>query len=134
MKIYYTNINRINEEIEDFVIAKNKIEKPLIESGELEKKMTIQEFINYIDFTNNVFMVNDKENSVIPFEIKEINKDELVVAFSSTCNDEEINEFKSKLDQIGFNLSKLTKHTPIDLLTDNFTKGSYFILNGEFYT
>ena len=44
MNIYFCNINNINENVEDFVIAKNKIERPLIEREELERKMSIKEF------------------------------------------------------------------------------------------
>jgi hypothetical protein len=61
MNVYFCNINRINEEVDNFVIAKNKIEQPLIDEEKLEKKMSIQEFLNYIDLTNNIFMANARE-------------------------------------------------------------------------
>ena len=51
MNIFYSNINKFNEEIEDFVIAKNKIEKQLIEEEKIEKKMSITEFMEYINLS-----------------------------------------------------------------------------------
>lgn len=135
MKTYYSNINKFNEEIEDFVIAKNKIEKPLIENEEIEKKMTITEFISYINLKNNVYCTNDEDKSVIPFEIKKPNKEELVIIYSSIASDNINNEFKKELEKIDFDLSKLNKISELDILngTIDLTTRNYFILNGDFY-
>jgi len=135
MKAYYSNINKFNEEIEDFVIAKNKIEKPLIENEKIEKKMTISEFIDYVDLKNNVYCASDKDKSVIPFEIIKPNDDEIVIVYSSTAKDDIDNEFKKDLQKIEFDLSRLNKISQLDILngTIDLSAINYFILNGDFY-
>ena len=135
MKIYYSNINKFNEEIEDFVIAKNKIETPLIENEEIKNKMTITEFISYINLKNNVYCSNDKDKSVIPFEIRKPNIGELVIIYSSTASDNINNEFKKDLEKIEFDLSRLNKVSELDILngTIDLSSQNYFIINGDFY-
>ena len=135
MNIYYSNINRFNEEIEDFVIAKTKIEQPLIESEKIKKKMSITEFIEYIDLTNNVYCVANKEHSVIPFVINKPTNNDLVVLYSSTCENKYIDEFKKDLERINFNLSKLKSISQLDILNNiiDLNKQNYFIINQQFY-
>ena len=135
MNVYYSNINNFNEEIEEFVIAKNKIEQPLIDSEKIEKKMSIKEFIDYIDLSKSVYLLNDKENSVIPFNIQNPTENDIVVIYSSTIKDDKlIEDFKNNLKRIDFDLSKLTKHSQLDLLNGNFQDNQYFIINNEFYS
>lgn len=135
MKIYYSNINNFNEEIEDFVIAKAKIEAPLIESGEIEKKMSITKFIDYINLSKNIYLLNDKAKSVIPFEIRKPNDEDLVIIFSSTANEEKTNQFKDDLKKIDYDLSKLEHIEQLDLINGNvdLSARNYFMINGEFY-
>jgi len=135
MKAYYTNINSFNEEIEDFVIAKNKIESHLIENGQIEKKMSIKEFFDYIDLSNSIFMFNDKDNNVIAFNIYPTEqKDEYVVVFSSSLtNNKLIDEFKLSLANIKYNLSNLKHYTQLDLLNGILSDKRCFIINNEFY-
>ena len=135
MKAYYTNINSFNEEIEDFVIAKNKIESHLIENGQIEKKMSIKEFFDYIDLSNSIFMFNDKDNNVIAFNIYPTEqKDEYVVVFSSSLtNDKLINEFKLSLANIKYDLNSLKHYTQLDLLNGVLSDKRCFIINNEFY-
>ena len=135
MNIYYSNINKFNEEIEEFVIAKGKIEKPLLDCGQIEKKMSITEFIDFINLSNKIYMVNDKKQSVIPFEIKNPNKDDIIVLYSSNADEENENQFKKDLEKINFNISKLEHISQLDILngTKDLTRKNYFIINGEFY-
>ena len=135
MKAYYTNINSFNEEIEDFVIAKNKIESHLIENGQIEKKMSIKEFFDYIDLSNSIFMFNDKDNNVIAFNIYPTEqKDEYVVVFSSSLtNDKLIDEFKLSLANIKYDLNSLKHYTQLDLLNGVLSDKRCFIINNEFY-
>lgn len=135
MNIYYSNINKFNEEIEDFVIAKSKIEKPLIDSGKIEKKMSITEFIEYINLSNNVYCVSNKERSVIPFEIKQPSKNDLIVVYSSTCEDKYNDQFKKDLTNINFDLKNLNHIDQLDILNGSIDLNinNYFIINGEFY-
>lgn len=135
MNIYYSNINKFNEEIEDFVIAKGKIEKPLIDSEKIEKKMSITEFIDYINLSDKVYCVANKEHSVIPFDIRQPSKNDLVIMYSSTCEDKYNDQFKKDLSKINFDLKSLNHISQLDILNGSIdlNTNNYFIINGEFY-
>lgn len=134
MEIYYTNINRINEEVEDFVIAKNKIEKPLIDNEEIEKKMSIKEFIEYANLSYS-FIINDKQMNPIAFNIFNPNKDIFVIVYSTTIEESKINIFKTALQNISYDISKLIHVDQLDIINGNFdlNTSNYFIIDNEFY-
>lgn len=134
MNIYFCNINRINEEVEDFVIAKNKIEKPLIVEEKLEKKMTIQEFIDFVNLTEKIFMVNDNNNTSIPFNIYKPTKNEIVVIYSyNDKDDNKIKIFKQNLENKNFDLESLTPLSHIDILQGKVGNESYYIIKNQFF-
>jgi len=131
MKIYYCNINKINENVEDFVIAKNKIEMDLIEEEKIEKKMTISEFLNYVNLQHSIFAINEKTLIVIPFQITKLENKDIVIIYSSSTNEEHENEFKDKLKSINYDVTKLNKIDELQMLENTFEK--YFIINNQFY-
>ena len=134
MNIYFCNINRINEEVEDFVIAKNKIEQPLIDNEELEKKMSIKEFIDFIDLTKKIFVSNDDANVSIPFNIYNPSKDNIVIIYSLDNNIEKYTKiFKDALYNIKYDVSNLKELTQLEILEGATQNKSYFIVNNEFY-
>jgi len=134
MNTYFCNINRINEEVEDFVIAKNKIEAPLIEEEKLEKKMSIQEFLNYIDLSKNIFMCNDKSNISIPFSISYPSNNDIVIIYSLDTQIEKYTKlFKDNLSKINYNLDSLTKLSELEIFEGVTTDKPYYIINNNFY-
>lgn len=134
MNVYFCNINRINEEVDNFVIAKNKIEQPLIDNEELEKKMSIQEFLNYINLTNNIFMANDAYNTAIPFNIYKPTEENIVIIYALEKNIDNVEEsFKDALKNIKYNLSNLKELTQIEILEGATQDKCYYIINNEFY-
>ena len=133
MNTYFCNINRINEEVEDFVIAKNKIEKPLIEDEKIEKKMSIQEFLNYIDLSKNIFMINDEFNISIPFLISKPSKDDIVIIYSLDSPIEKYDQiFKDNLQKINYNLDSLIELSANEIF-EGIIKDHYYIINNNFY-
>ena len=60
MNIFVSNINNLNEDIENFVIVKKKIEDYMIEQNIIEKKNNVKEYINQLSLQNNIFMMNNK--------------------------------------------------------------------------
>ena len=54
MKTYWCNISKINEDIDSFVIAKNKIESDLIDCNTISGKMSIKDFLGYFDLTHKI--------------------------------------------------------------------------------
>jgi len=132
MKAFYCNINKINENVDDFVIAKNKIEEPLIKQNKISKKMSIKEFLDYIDLTKNIFMFNNSTNDVIPFDIYYRDPLEVIIVISSNCSEKQENIFKDKLESINFNLDRLKEITQLDMLQQQI-KSEYFLINNKFY-
>lgn len=133
MNIYFCNINRINEEVEDFVIAKNKIEKPLLESEQLEKKMSIQEFLDYIDLTKNIFMSNDGSNISIPFSIYNPSEKDIVIIYSLDSKiDKYTKLFKENLEKINYDIKNLKEISQLEILQGITSDKSYYIINNQF--
>ena len=133
MNIYFCNINRINEEVEDFVIAKNKIEKPLLESEQLEKKMSIQEFLDYIDLTKNIFMSNDGSNISIPFSIYNPSEKDIVIIYSLDSKiDKYTKLFKENLEKINYDIKNLKKISQLEILQGITSDKPYYIINNQF--
>ena len=134
MNIYFCNISKINEEVEDFVIAKNKIEKPLIESEQLEKKMSIQEFLDFIDLTKTILMFNDESNLTIPFSLTKTTEDNIVVIYAyDGRNTKYVDLFKEKMKEINYNISTLKEISQIDILQGITTNKPYFVVDNKFY-
>ena len=134
MNTYFCNINRINEEVEDFVIAKNKIEAPLIEEEKIEKKMSIQEFLDFIDLSQNIFMCNDESNMSIPFTISYPSKDDIVIIYSLDTQIEKYTKiFKDNLSKINYNLNSLKQLTQLEVFEGKITNKPYYILHNDFY-
>ena len=131
MKIYYCNINKINENVEDFVIAKNKIEMDLIEEEKIEKKMTISEFLSYVNLQYSIFAINEKTLIVIPFQITKLENKDIVIIYSSSTTEEYENKLKEKLKSINYDLTKLNKIDELQMLENTFEK--YFIIDNQFY-
>ena len=134
MNIYFCNINRINEEVEDFVIAKNKIEKPLLESEQLEKKMSIQEFLDYIDLTKNIFMSNDGSNISIPFSIYNPSEKDIVIIYSLDSKiDKYTKLFKENLEKINYDIKNLKEISQLEILQGITSDKPYYIINNQFH-
>lgn len=131
MKVFYSNINKINEDVESFVIAKNKIEKLLIEEEKLEAKQSIKDFLNMAEI-NKVF-VSSKSSTMatVAFTIYK-NEDEIIILFSSQ-DEVAIDEFKEIIKSIDYDITKLIHYNQYEMTLDKLTNNPYFIINNEFY-
>lgn len=99
----FINIGKLYE-IDDFILAKMEIEKYLLETGKIEKKMSLPEYITYLDLAKVVYV---SEQGVTPFSFKEINGEEYVhyTSESDNLNLEEftkiVNKYKTnKIEQV----------------------------------
>lgn len=131
MKVFYSNINKMNEDIESFVIAKNKIEKILIEEEKIEAKQSIKDFLNMAEI-NKVFVSSKTPTmATIAFTIyKNENDDEMTILYSST-NEIAEKEFKEIIKYIRYNLNNLVSYTEYDI--DKLNNNPYFIIDNKFY-
>ena len=132
MKAYFANINKINEDVESFVIVKSKIENKLIEDEEIEKKMTIHDFLRYINLSSCIFVPYTKDQVYpIAFSIYKLEKD-IAIPYSSS-DDIGIDEFKIILEKINYDIKILIKVPQEDFLNGKMNNKSYFIINNEIY-
>lgn len=131
MKVFYSNINKMNEDIESFVIAKNKIEKILIEEEKIEVKQSIKDFLNMVEI-NKVFVSSKTPTmATIAFTMyKNENDDEMTILYSST-NEIAEKEFKEIIKYIKYNLNNLVSYTEYDI--DKLNNNPYFIMDNKFY-
>ena len=131
MKVFYSNINKMNEDIESFVIAKNKIEKILIEEEKIEAKQSIKDFLNMVEI-NKVFVSSKTPTmATIAFTMyKNENDDEMTILYSST-NEIAEKEFKEIIKYIKYNLNNLVSYTEYDI--EKLNNNPYFIMDNKFY-
>jgi len=122
----YIAINMIGDYPEDFLMAKVDVEHHLIETGEIENRMRLDEFIIYLNIQNTIYMKGQKS---IAFRIISGEKDDYVF-YSLLDNDEELfDSFVKKLESLKFNLSGLTKVEPIELIQMDLSSMEVFMIN-----
>ena len=124
----YISINSIGDYPEDFLIAKVDVERHLIETEAIEKRMKLEEFIIYLNIQNTIYMKGQKS---IAFSIQQGQSDKYV--FYSLLDQDENGElfesFKKKLEHLKYNLSSLNKIDNMDLLNMDLTKEELFMFN-----
>lgn len=132
MNIFISNINNLNEDIENFVIVKKKIEDYMIEQNIIEKKNNVQQYINQLSLQNNIFMMNNKENDLIPFKVFKTNINEICIVYCYQGNNEKIEEILlDNLKKIKYNLDSLTELSQIDIVNGKLGLDPYFIIDGN---
>ena len=98
----YISINSIGDYPEDFLIAKVDVERHLIETEAIEKRMKLEEFIIYLNIQNTIYMKGQKS---IAFSIQQGQSDKYV--FYSLLDQDENGElfesFKKKLEHLKYN-------------------------------
>ncbi len=124
----YISINLIGDYPEDFLIAKVDVERHLIETEAIEKRMKLEEFIIYLNIQNTIYMKGQKS---IAFSIQQGQSDKYV--FYSLLDQDENGElfesFKKKLEHLKYNFSSLNKIDNMDLLNMDLTKEELFMFN-----
>ena len=124
----YISINSIGDYPEDFLIAKVDVERHLIETEAIEKRMKLEEFIIYLNIQNTIYMKGQKS---IAFSIQQGQSDKSV--FYSLLDQDEHGElfesFKKKLEHLKYNFSSLNKIDNMDLLNMDLTKEELFMFN-----
>lgn len=122
----YISINSIGDFPEDFLIAKVDIERLLLETGAIEQRMKLEDFIVYLNIQETIYMKNQKS---VAFRIIKGETDTYV--FYSTLDEEEglIESFKSKLEDMKYDLSGLKKVEPMELLQMDLSNTEMFMIN-----
>lgn len=126
----YIAINTIGDYPEDFLTAKVDVEHYLIETGEIEKRMRLDEFIVYLNIQKTIYMKGQKS---IAFRIIKGENDEYVF-YSLLDNDEELfDSFKAALEKLKFDFSSLKKIEPIELIQLDLSKEEVFMFDFVVY-
>lgn len=122
----YISINSIGEYPEDFLIAKVDVERLLLESGAIEKRMKLEDFIIYLNIQETIYMKGQKS---IAFRIIKGASDTYV--FYSLLDDDEtlFNSFKDKLESMKYDLSGLQKVEPLELIQLDLSSIEVFMIN-----
>lgn len=130
MKTYYCDISKFNEDIESFVIAKNKIESNMKLLEELNKKMTVNEFLAFATQFKNTYIY---EGIPLSFTLYRLINDDVVILYAITEDKTEaIESFKSDLKKIGYELENLQEISYTDLIGQGI-ETPYFTINGIIY-
>lgn len=133
MKVFYANINKINEDVESFVIAKNKIEKIFIAEEKIENKQSIKDFLNLVEI-NKVFVASTTESmQTVAFTIYNDQETNDVILLISSTSDKAVDEFKEIMKSINYDLSQLIHYNTMEMALDAMSNNPYFIINNEFY-
>lgn len=85
----FINIGKLYE-IDDFILAKMEIEKHLLETGKIEKKMPLQDYIKFLDIAKTIYV---SEKGITPFSIIEIN-DTIYIHYTTENDDLDFEEFE----------------------------------------
>ena len=126
----YIAINTIGDYPEDFLTAKVDVEHYLIETGEIEKRMRLDEFIVYLNIQKTIYMKGQKS---IAFRIIKGENNEYVF-YSLLDNDEKLfDSFKSALEKLKYDFSSLKKIEPIELIQLDLSKEEVFMFDFVVY-
>lgn len=124
----YISINSLGDYPEDFLIAKVDVERHLLETGTIEKRMKLEEFIIYLNIQNTIYMKGQKS---VAFSIQ-IGESKTYIFYSLLDTDENndlFESFKRKLEILKYDFSSLQKIDNMDLLNMDISKEELFMIN-----
>lgn len=124
----FINIGKLYE-VDDFILAKMEIEKHLLETGKIEKKMSLPEYIIYLNLANVIYV---SEKGITPFSVIDVNKTKYV-HYTSEADELNMEEFEDIVNKyIDNNAEK------VDLITMYLAQKSqpeypYLIIGKDIY-
>jgi len=117
-------------DIEDLISTKIEIDKILLEHKDIEKKMSIQEYMDKY-CTLNKYAYNCC-GDVIPFAYYNVYGNEYLFITEESDN---INELINKLKEIKFDYNKLKQISHSDIIGkyEEYENAKYFIIDGKYF-
>lgn len=123
MKI--VNIN----DIEDLILAKHEIDLMLIEDKIIEKRTTINEFLEKYAMPINIYMFNGRS---IPFQLYEIHNNKYL--FVTSYNKEELLVLENKIKQLKYNLNNLIQISSDEMnKIQDINEENFIIKDNKYY-
>lgn len=126
----YIAINTIGDYPEDFLFAKVDVEHHLQETGKIENRMRLDEFILWLEMQKTIYIRNQHS---IAFRITEGEKDAYVFYSLLDTDDKLFEAFKAKLEGIKYDISKLNKITPVEIMNLDLDDAELFMIDNEMY-
>jgi len=126
--IQITNIS----DIDNLMKIKSFIDSVLIEHGDIDKEMELEQYMNDYVLLDKTYLYKEK---TIPFNIVNI-YDNIIVFTSENTDDIYVKRLIKHLFKYNFDLSRL-KHVSINEISEyfpDFTQTELFLLNDEYYT
>lgn len=125
-------LNNLGTFPEEFVLAKVDVENLLIEDKFIENKMSLEEFIQYLQLQNTVYL-NGTQTIAFRY-IKGKTSDYIFYTFSDEKTQEEaITRLKDKLSEIKYDFTKLKKLNMSDFSDFDFSNYDMFLIGQSFY-
>ena len=124
MKPHIVNIG----DIEDLILAKIQIDKILIETNKIDKKLELNEFLSKYALLNITYFIH---SNAIAFNIVNIESENYIFISENKFVDELVKD----LESISYDLSKLKSTTSAELIQkySNIDNARYFVINGLLY-
>ena len=126
----YIAINTIGDYPEDFLFAKVDVEHHLQETGQIENRMRLDEFIIWLNLQKTIYL---KSQHSIAFRIAEGEKENYVFYSLLDQDDKLFEAFKHKLETLKFDFSTLKKIAPVDLMSMDLDTAELFMIDSEMY-
>lgn len=125
------NVRKINvgNNVEELFEVKKIIERQLIEMGKINNKMQLDEFVDFLDFSKNIYIENIK--TTIPFSIYKL-EDEIIV-FHCSDKEEDIDKVIEMLNNIEFDYTNLKELSYEEMMSLNLEKSKMFIINDKYF-
>lgn len=118
----YPIIDLSSDDPEDIYVAKWQIENEIKESNPFYTKTTLAKFISNLHLGNIIFVY---DGSSLPFTVFHNRM------FVASGIEEGINKLKSFLSSIGYDLSKLSKFDPIELMNGKEYGPEYMLIDNN---
>ena len=77
-------------------------------------------------------MINNDQNDAVPFNIYNTNKDEIVIVYSST-KEENDNIIKDHLKKIKYDFNNLINISPLEIMEGKVKNSEYYIIDNNYY-
>ena len=119
------NIN----DIEDLILTKHEIDLMLIEDKVIDKRTTINEFLEKYAMPKNIYMCNGMS---IPFKLYELHGNKYL--FVTNYNKQENEVLENKIKQIKYDMNNLVMLTNDEIQRmEDYSKENFIIIDNHYY-
>lgn len=126
MKLLKLNLSK---DIEEILTVKRIIDKYWIDNKEIEKKTSLEEFVDKLDMSKQLF-IHSSENIIVPFSFIVI--DEIIYLFYVSEDSKGIDLCINALEEFKFNFNELSVVPDEDIIAGKLINKDYWIVNNQY--